>query len=77
MPRLASPVAVFDCDVYPASPRFAPHSAKFLRPGDIKILAALGDSLTAGFGAKSASIDDLFNEYRGVSFSSSYTPHVA
>jgi phospholipase B1 len=70
-------VAVFDCDVYPASARFAPHSAKFLRPGDIKILAALGDSLTAGFGAKSSSIDDLFNEYRGVSFSSSYTPHVA
>ncbi|KAJ8340973.1 hypothetical protein SKAU_G00332640 [Synaphobranchus kaupii] len=38
-------------------------------PADIKVVAAMGDSLTAGFGAKSKSLFDLKTEYRGVAWS--------
>ncbi|ESP02913.1 hypothetical protein LOTGIDRAFT_111011, partial [Lottia gigantea] len=40
-----------------------------LRPGDIKIVAALGDSLTAGVGITAKTILDLLTEERGKSFS--------
>ncbi|KPP78103.1 phospholipase B1, membrane-associated-like [Scleropages formosus] len=40
-----------------------------LRPEDIKVVASLGDSLTAGFGAKSKNLLELTTEYRGVSWS--------
>ncbi|XP_063775486.1 phospholipase B1, membrane-associated [Pseudophryne corroboree] len=46
-----------------------PASVHRLRPGDIKVVAALGDSLTAAFGAKATSILDLTTEWRGVSWS--------
>ncbi|KAL4648972.1 phospholipase B1, membrane-associated-like [Arapaima gigas] len=45
-----------------------PTSVHKLRPGDIKVVAALGDSITAGFGAKSKNIIQLKTEYRGVSW---------
>jgi len=57
----------FPCEVYgPSDP--VPTSAKRLRPADIKVLGALGDSLTAGFGAKAGTIFTLFNDFRGVSY---------
>ncbi|XP_056150112.1 phospholipase B1, membrane-associated-like [Lampris incognitus] len=46
-----------------------PTSAHKLRPGDIKVVAALGDSHTAGTGAKAKNLFQLKTEYRGVSWS--------
>ncbi|XP_066450548.1 phospholipase B1, membrane-associated [Eleutherodactylus coqui] len=46
-----------------------PKSVHQLRPGDIKVVAALGDSLTAAFGAKSTSLINLPTEWRGISWS--------
>lgn len=57
----------FDCKVY--WPSFLPpDKAKNLRPADIEVLGALGDSLTAGFGAKAATVYNLFTDFRGVSY---------
>ncbi|XP_037097370.1 phospholipase B1, membrane-associated isoform X1 [Syngnathus acus] len=47
----------------------APTSAHKVRPADIKVVAALGDSITAGFGAKAKTLLELRTEYRGVSWS--------
>ena len=44
------------------------HSVHELKPQDIGIIAAVGDSITAGVGATASNIMDVFNEYRGVSF---------
>ncbi|XP_042357192.1 phospholipase B1, membrane-associated-like [Plectropomus leopardus] len=46
-----------------------PTSAHRLRPADIKVIAAVGDSLTAGFGAKANNLLQLRTEYRGVAWS--------
>ncbi|XP_077095743.1 phospholipase B1, membrane-associated [Siphateles boraxobius] len=46
-----------------------PESVHRLRPGDIKVVASLGDSLTAGFGAKAENLLQLADEERGVSWS--------
>ncbi|KAL3052292.1 hypothetical protein OYC64_004942 [Pagothenia borchgrevinki] len=46
-----------------------PTSVHKLRPADIKVVAALGDSLTAGSGAKAKNLFDLNKEYKGVSWS--------
>ncbi|XP_055362617.1 phospholipase B1, membrane-associated [Betta splendens] len=46
-----------------------PTSVHKLRPADIKVVAALGDSLTAGTGAKAKNLFDLSREYKGVSWS--------
>ena len=40
-----------------------------LKPNDINVVAALGDSVTAGFGAKSSNLLTLYREFRGVSWS--------
>lgn len=41
-----------------------------LHPGDIDIVAAMGDSITAGTGANALTLfESLFIENRGVSFS--------
>ena len=45
-----------------------PTSVHRLRPADIKVVAALGDSLTAGNGALARNISELLLEYRGVAF---------
>lgn len=39
-----------------------------LRPGDIDVIAAMGDSLTAGFGILSSDILSVITEYRGMTF---------
>ncbi|XP_061843241.2 phospholipase B1, membrane-associated-like [Nerophis lumbriciformis] len=46
-----------------------PTSVHKLRPADIKVVAALGDSVTAGTGAKARTLLDLNREYKGVSWS--------
>ncbi|KAM4600980.1 phospholipase B1, membrane-associated-like [Polymixia lowei] len=46
-----------------------PTSVHKLRPGDIKVVAALGDSYTAGTGAKAKNLLELKREYKGVSWS--------
>ncbi|XP_028251819.1 phospholipase B1, membrane-associated-like [Parambassis ranga] len=46
-----------------------PTSAHRVRPADIKVVAALGDSITTGFGAKAKNLLQLRTEYRGVSWS--------
>ncbi|XP_035535037.1 phospholipase B1, membrane-associated-like [Morone saxatilis] len=47
----------------------APTSVHKLRPGDITVVAALGDSSTAGTGAKAKNLFQLNTDYRGVSWS--------
>jgi len=46
-----------------------PNSVHALRPGDIDIIAAMGDSLTAGNGALAESFATVAFENRGVSWS--------
>jgi len=46
-----------------------PSSVHKLRPADIKVVAALGDAITAGAGAKAKNLFDLNKEYREVSWS--------
>ncbi|XP_062267995.1 phospholipase B1, membrane-associated-like [Platichthys flesus] len=47
----------------------APSSVHELRPADINVVAAVGDSLTAGTGIAGNNILDVFREYRGLSWS--------
>jgi len=66
-PKLKSENSVFTCPSYPrSSPK--PTSVHKLRPGDIDVVMALGDSLTAAFGAGAGSIFTVFTEYRGMSW---------
>ncbi|XP_048699384.2 phospholipase B1, membrane-associated [Caretta caretta] len=46
-----------------------PTSVHKLRPTDIKVVAALGDSLTTAVGAKATSLNDLQTAWRGLSWS--------
>ncbi|XP_063350723.1 phospholipase B1, membrane-associated [Pelmatolapia mariae] len=46
-----------------------PTSVHKLRPADIKVAAALGDSVTTGTGAKAENIFELNTKYKGVSWS--------
>nr|KAF6430057.1 phospholipase B1 [Molossus molossus] len=49
-----------------------PTSVHALRPADIRVVAALGDSLTAGngIGSKPDDLSDVTTQYRGLSYSS-------
>ncbi|XP_026116893.1 phospholipase B1, membrane-associated-like [Carassius auratus] len=58
----------FTC-VDTASSDTVPTSVHRLRPGDIKVVASLGDSLTAGLGAKAENLLELLDEERGVAWS--------
>ncbi|XP_044147258.1 phospholipase B1, membrane-associated [Bufo gargarizans] len=58
-----------ECRGYTSVSNSIPKSVHELRPGDIKVVAALGDSLTAAFGAKSTSLVTLTTEWRGVAWS--------
>jgi len=51
----------------PALPPHTPKSIHDLRPNDIKVIMALGDSITAAFGVMGA--DGGLNEFRGKSWS--------
>ncbi|KAM9708848.1 phospholipase B1, membrane-associated isoform 1-T1 [Menidia menidia] len=58
----------FSC-VNTAPSNSVPTSAHRVRPADIKVVGALGDSLTAAFGARAKNLLELRTEYRGVSWS--------
>ncbi|XP_068505439.1 phospholipase B1, membrane-associated-like [Syngnathus scovelli] len=58
----------FSCVDLAPSPS-VPTSVHKLRPADIKVVAALGDSTTAGTGAKARNLLELSREYKGVSWS--------
>ncbi|KAL1117839.1 hypothetical protein AAG570_004154, partial [Ranatra chinensis] len=59
----------FPCDVAAGRSAVPPSSVDKLRPGDIAVVAALGDSLTAGNGAAATNIFQVYTENRGVSWS--------
>ncbi|CAH1792265.1 unnamed protein product [Owenia fusiformis] len=46
-----------------------PTSVHSLRPGDIDIVAAMGDSITAGTGISAKTLPEMLIQYRGQSFS--------
>eukprot|EP00794_Sanderia_malayensis_P015211 gene15211-16782_t len=46
-----------------------PKSVHELKPSDVDLVAGMGDSITAAFGAKSRNILEIFLEFRGVSWS--------
>ena len=59
----------FPCDPKLLSPSpSVPTSVHKLRPSDIKVVGAIGDSLTAANGAKAILLTSLLTEYRGVSW---------
>ena len=65
--RSESRVLPFTCAAQPPSPS-VPTSVHQLRPADIKVIGAIGDSLTAANGAKATNLLGLLTEYRGVSW---------
>lgn len=68
-PQIPQTVPFF-CDVQGASRRSneTPTSVHMLRPGDIDVVGAIGDSLTAGNGGLSTDLMHIFVESRGVAF---------
>ncbi|KAL2306065.1 hypothetical protein Nmel_003967, partial [Mimus melanotis] len=54
-------------DRSPSSPPAT--SVHSLKPADVKIVAALGDSMTAGSGIASDTLQDVITQYRGLSWS--------
>ncbi|XP_033102860.1 phospholipase B1, membrane-associated-like isoform X2 [Anneissia japonica] len=46
-----------------------PKSVHQLRPGDINVIAAMGDSLTAANGAEASTLIGVLTEFRGISWS--------
>ncbi|XP_077989701.1 phospholipase B1, membrane-associated-like [Glandiceps talaboti] len=58
----------FDCPIPPPSAE-RPTSVHELRPSDVDVMAALGDSITAGFGAGAETLFQTGIQYRGISWS--------
>nr|XP_008124121.1 PREDICTED: phospholipase B1, membrane-associated [Anolis carolinensis] len=54
----------------PAVSKNIPTSVHRLQPGDIQVVAALGDSLTSAIGVKATDLNDLHITWRGLSWSS-------
>ncbi|XP_005190336.2 phospholipase B1, membrane-associated-like [Musca domestica] len=59
----------FPCSLNDTRSPVRPVTVHQLRPGDIDVVAAIGDSLTAGNGAMSATALGAYTEFRGMSFS--------
>ncbi|XP_043797736.1 phospholipase B1, membrane-associated-like [Apis laboriosa] len=59
---------LFPCNVTDGRSPTIPDSVHHLRPGDIDVIAAMGDSLTAGIGIFATSLLELSIENRGASF---------
>ncbi|XP_076397697.1 phospholipase B1, membrane-associated-like isoform X2 [Megachile rotundata] len=60
------PHVPFLCNVTGGRSPVVPDSVHRLRPGDIDVIGALGDSLTSGYGALASNILDFPIDYRGV-----------
>jgi phospholipase B1 len=65
----ASPGYKFICDHNLARSSERPTSVHKLRPGDIQVIGALGDSITAACGARAKTILGMLVEFRGRSWS--------
>jgi len=63
----AIPENMLNCPDHPPSPN-PPTSVHALRPADVKLVAAIGDSLTAANGALASTPLGLLTEYRGRAF---------
>mgnify|MGYP002785356855 CR=1 FL=1 len=63
------PEYTFNCDTSFMKSKETPSSVHALRPGDIQVVGALGDSLTAALGAGAKTVLGLLLEYRGRSWS--------
>ncbi|XP_043797712.1 phospholipase B1, membrane-associated-like isoform X4 [Apis laboriosa] len=59
----------FPCNLTDSRSPIVPNSVHRLRPGDIDVIAAIGDSLTAGVGIFATNLIELSIENRGASFS--------
>ncbi|XP_006608907.1 phospholipase B1, membrane-associated-like [Apis dorsata] len=59
----------FPCNLTDSRSSIVPNSVHHLRPGDIDVIAAMGDSLTAGVGIFATNLIELSIENRGASFS--------
>uniref|UniRef100_A0A182K1T2 SGNH hydrolase-type esterase domain-containing protein n=1 Tax=Anopheles christyi TaxID=43041 RepID=A0A182K1T2_9DIPT len=59
----------FPCNVTLGRSAKVPTSVHKLRPGDINVIAAMGDSLTAATGAAASGFIDLYQENRGLAWS--------
>eukprot|EP01089_Gocevia_fonbrunei_P016048 TRINITY_DN4888_c0_g1_i1.p1 TRINITY_DN4888_c0_g1~~TRINITY_DN4888_c0_g1_i1.p1 ORF type:complete len:357 (-),score=49.77 TRINITY_DN4888_c0_g1_i1:4-1074(-) len=53
----------------PPLPPHTPTDIRDLHPNDISVVMALGDSITAGFGLMGLKAEDIFDEFRGKSWS--------
>ncbi len=60
--------AEFNCNTTQYSTGDNQVTINTLKPADIRVVAALGDSLTAGLGAGASNIEELLLEYRGLAF---------
>ncbi|XP_011188828.1 phospholipase B1, membrane-associated-like [Zeugodacus cucurbitae] len=65
---LIPPTEPFPCDLSHARSASPPTSVHELRPGDIDVIACMGDSLSAGNGLMSGRVQHSFNEFRALSF---------
>jgi phospholipase B1 len=63
----SGPVQRWSCGALPPS-NPVPTSVHMLRPGDIKVIGAIGDSLTAANGAGATTVLGLITEFRGLSW---------
>ncbi|XP_033633304.1 phospholipase B1, membrane-associated-like [Asterias rubens] len=59
---------IFTCDILPPSSK-VPDSVHRLRPGDINVIGAIGDSLSAASGGGACSMPQMLYQYRGKVFS--------
>ncbi|KAE8750863.1 hypothetical protein FOCC_FOCC002291 [Frankliniella occidentalis] len=59
----------FPCNVTLARSATRPTSVHRLRPGDVDVVASMGDSLTAANGAMALNVPQVTNENRGLSWS--------
>lgn len=64
-----SPYYQFNCDVSQMTSEQKPTSVHALRPGDVQVVGAMGDSITAACGAGASTLLGLGLEYRGQSWS--------
>lgn len=67
--EIVAPPADFTCNVTEYTSAEIPTSVHQLRPGDIKVVAAFGDSITAGNGLGATTLPQVAVENRGESFS--------
>lgn len=64
-----SDLTPFPCDTVRGKSIKRPSSVHKLRPGDIDVIGAIGDSLTTASGALSTKLGHMFTENRGLSWS--------